>query len=98
MTTPNQRRAYARIARVNGALPLNEDYNGWKNRETWNVALWLGNDEGLYNHAKEFATQGYRALAADLIEMGNTKTKDGVAWDDPAIDTESLDDMLADDF
>jgi len=22
--------------------------NGWKNYETWNVALWLQNDEGLY--------------------------------------------------
>ena len=23
-------------------------YNGWKNWETWNVALWCDNDEGIY--------------------------------------------------
>ena len=28
-------------------------YNGWKNWATWNVALWLGNDEGLYRAARE---------------------------------------------
>jgi len=27
-------------------------YNGWKNWATWNVALWLGNDEGLYKIAR----------------------------------------------
>jgi hypothetical protein len=26
----------------------NQTYNGWKNWQTWNVALWFGSDEGLY--------------------------------------------------
>jgi hypothetical protein len=30
-----------------------ETYNGWKNYPTWNVALWLDNDEGLYNATRE---------------------------------------------
>lgn len=27
-------------------------YNNWKNRETWNVALWLDNEESFYYPVK----------------------------------------------
>ena len=28
-------------------------YNGWTNYETWNVALWVNNDEGSYYLARQ---------------------------------------------
>ena len=29
------------------------EYNGWSDWTTWNCALWIGGDEGLYNIAKD---------------------------------------------
>lgn len=31
-----------------------ETYNGWKNYETWNVALYINNEYELYQKAKKF--------------------------------------------
>ena len=28
-------------------------YNGWPNYETWNVMLWMDNEEGNYRHYRE---------------------------------------------
>lgn len=30
-----------------------KEYNGHRSWNAWNVALWIGNDEGLYNMAME---------------------------------------------
>lgn len=67
-------------------------YNGWKNYETWNVALWLGNDEGLYLMMQNF--RSYKALAEELRELGLTETPDGVAYNDSGLDHEALDDLV----
>lgn len=34
-----------------------EDYNGWTNYETWNVKLWMDNDQGSYNYFNEIARE-----------------------------------------
>jgi len=32
-------------------------YNGWSNYETWDVALWIDNEEGSYNYWREQVTR-----------------------------------------
>ena len=71
-----------------------ENYNGWKNWATWNVALWLGNDESLYKLSRRFVN--YKDLADRLEEVGMPCTPDGASFKDPDLDTYALDEWLMD--
>lgn len=40
-------------------------YNGWKNYETWAVALWIGNDQGSYGRAMEMVDNAWDCADPD---------------------------------
>tara|TARA_A100001011_G_scaffold333673_1_gene361529 strand:+ start:366 stop:587 length:222 start_codon:yes stop_codon:yes gene_type:complete len=69
-----------------------ETYNGWKNWATWNVALWLMNDENLHELSREFVN--YKDLANMLVEIGTPRTPDGARYADEDLDTYALDELL----
>ena len=74
--------------------PTEETYNGWANYETWNVALWLQNDEGLYDMARMHRHHGYKSLSHLLTEIFPV-TPDGVTWMHPDLDIDELNEMMA---
>ena len=66
---------------------LDISYNGWENYETWNVALWIQNDEGLYNIASE---AGSYEDFVDYVRDFMVETPDGVRFDDPKVNVIQL--------
>lgn len=73
-----------------------EGYNGYENFQTWNVALWINNDEGLYHMAKEHRTslEPYSDFATAMRDLGIVETPDGVSWTDSGLDIETLDELI----
>ena len=75
-------------------IPERTDYNGWTNYETWNVALWLQNDERMYNLVKGNSSYDFCIPALEIV-FGQM-TPDGVRWMDGLINTDEIDEMLKD--
>ena len=75
---------------------MNNTYNGWANYETWNVALWIGNDESMYRFCQGWAQHGYKSLSHQLVEMFGQSTPDGVDWQHADLNHAELNEMLTD--
>jgi hypothetical protein len=70
-----------------GRFEVSEGYNGYANRATWNVVLWLMNDESVYNNwQSQLAASIKFGMVADL----GTETPDGVSTDDASIDWDQV--------
>lgn len=74
-----------------------QTYNGWKNRETWNVALWIG-QHGLYLEAVAFM-KDYKGKTpyVDFLEscgLDSQATPDGIRYVSEQLDYPRLDEMM----
>lgn len=67
-------------------------YNGCANYATWNVKLWIANDESLYGLAS--CCSDYEVfkstLRAESLRRLAYETPDGVAWSDSGIDHDEM--------
>ena len=54
------------------------EYNGWSDWTTWNCALWVGGDEGLYNIARD--CDSWFDFIICMQDLGMNKTPDGAKW------------------
>jgi len=69
------------------------EYNGWTNYETWNVSLWVENEEGMYLEMvknRPFSANSAREFVESLMPDGTpdfddtTGDYDDVNWDEIA--------------
>lgn len=78
---------------------LEKTYNGWKNKDTWNVSMWLNNDELLYRKAVGFMQDNpdkdnpYIGFILGMY-MTNMVTPDAVEYMSDKLDYPALNDMM----
>ena len=79
-------------------------YNGYANYQTWNVCLWISNDEYLNNVAhrssdySEFKDNMRLALYSAYRKGIGYETPDGVAWNDSAVNLAEMTEFWTENF
>ena len=73
-------------------------YEGWKNYNTWNCALWINNEYPLYISATLFmkdykGAKPYRDWV-HIVGLENQQTKDGCKWIDNSLAYSELNEMM----
>ena len=69
-------------------------YNGWANYETWNISLWINNNEHLYALANDEEVKRYYDFVRLASKYNLTTTGDGVEFTNPKIDIDEIDEMI----
>ena len=78
-----------------------EMVNGWRNRSTWNIALWIENDEPLYLSALDYksrcAVKKIRPSYYGFVKYASLigeRTPDGYLYDSAKLDYRALSEMI----
>ncbi len=79
-------------------MPETKTCNGWKNYETWNVALWIGNEKAIYDvarYCRDYAHFQNLAMGEGCRPaIFEGETPDGVNWDSNELDIKALDELI----
>ena len=76
-------------------------YNGYANYQTWNVCLWISNDEGLNEFASGCIDYAHFKDSLRQVDPDTAiayETPDQVAWNDSAVNLAELQEFWQENF